>query len=139
MIETAIATGLPPIRGDRIQLQQVVLNLVVNAMDAMRDTPERCVTVRTMASDPQTVCVSVCDTGPGIENEKLGRIFQPFFTTKAEGLGMGLSIARTIVEAHGGLLWATNNPTAGASFHFKIPIVAAKGPGSYVTAPAGRL
>jgi signal transduction histidine kinase/ABC-type uncharacterized transport system substrate-binding protein len=123
VIETEFASDIPSIHGDRIQLQQVILNLVVNAMDAMKETeaPGRRVTIQTMASDASTVLVSVSDRGHGIEHDKLGRIFQPFYTTKAEGLGMGLSIARTIVEAHGGVLWATNNPDRGASFICRLP------------------
>ncbi len=101
----------------------MVLNLVVNAMDAMKETPvrERRVTIRTTAPDSDTVMISVSDRGSGIDQANLGRIFQPFFTTKCEGLGMGLSIARTIVEAHGGLLWAANNPARGASFLCRLP------------------
>jgi signal transduction histidine kinase len=123
-LETSLSDGLPSIRADKIQLEQVILNLVVNAMDAMKETPveERRVTIRTAASDASTVLISVTDRGPGIDLDKLGRIFQPFFTTKLEGMGMGLSIARTIVEAHGGLLWAANNPDRGASFQCRIPV-----------------
>ncbi len=123
--DVTIVTDLEPdlsrIAGDRIQMQQVVLNLIVNAMDAMRSEPVRRVTVRTEADGPLGVRLSVSDTGPGIEHDRLGKVFQPFFTTKSDGLGMGLSIARTIVEAHGGVLWATNNPDGGASFHFNLP------------------
>jgi two-component system, LuxR family, sensor kinase FixL len=122
-IEAELAPELPRIRGDLVQLQQVVLNLVVNAMDAMKETPaaERRVVVRTMATDPHTVVVSVADVGPGIEQEAMGRIFQPFFTTKPDGMGMGLSIAKTIVEAHRGVLCATNNPDRGATFLCRFP------------------
>ncbi len=122
-VEASLSSDIPTVRADEIQLKQVVLNLVVNAMDAMRDTPagERRVTVRTAAFDSSTVLVSVSDRGSGIDQDKLGRVFQPFFTTKAEGMGMGLSIARTIVEAHGGILWAVNNPDRGASFHCRLP------------------
>jgi two-component system sensor kinase FixL len=122
-IEQELADCAVTVHGDRIQLQQVVLNLVVNAMDAMKGTParERRVVIHTTAPDANTVMISVSDSGPGIDQDKLGRIFQPFFTTKREGLGMGLSIARTIVEAHGGMLWATNNPGRGASFLCRLP------------------
>jgi PAS domain S-box-containing protein len=122
-IESDLAPGLPSIRGDGIQLQQVILNLVVNAMDAMNATEatERRVVIRTRATEQNTILVSVVDKGPGIEKEKLGQIFQPFFTTKAEGMGMGLSIARTIVEAHGGELRATNNQDRGATFLCRFP------------------
>jgi signal transduction histidine kinase len=126
VIETDFAVGIQRVRGDPVQLQQVVLNLVVNAMDAMKETEvlDRRVTIRTMSTDPSTVLITVADLGPGIPNDKLGRIFQPFFTTKREGLGMGLSIARTIIEAHGGMLWAVNNPDRGASFLCRLPTAA---------------
>jgi two-component system sensor kinase FixL len=123
-IEPALAPNLPRVHGDDIQLKQVVINLVVNAMDAMNDTEahERRVTVRTTAADRATVLISVADRGPGIGPDKLGQIFKPFFTTKREGMGMGLSISRTIVEAHGGTLQAENNPDRGASFLCRLPV-----------------
>jgi two-component system sensor kinase FixL len=125
-LESQLAPSVQQVHGDRIQLQQVILNLVVNAMDAMKDAaaPDRRVTVRTMAPDADTILISVSDQGPGIDRDKLGRIFQPFFTTKQDGLGMGLSIARSIVEAHGGMLWAVNNPGCGASFLCRLPALA---------------
>ena len=121
-IVTDLSPDLPRIAGDRIQMQQVVLNLIANAMDAMRSEPVRRVTVRTGPDGPQGVRLSVSDTGPGIEHDRLGKVFQPFFTTKSDGLGMGLAIARTIVEAHGGVLWAENNPDKGALFLFRLPV-----------------
>jgi two-component system sensor kinase FixL len=122
-IECELAQRVLPVHGDRIQLQQVILNLVVNAMDAMKGVSpdQRQVILRTISADPSTVLVSVTDRGHGIGADKLGRIFQPFFSTKAEGMGMGLTIARTIVEAHGGVLWAVNNPDRGASFLCRLP------------------
>jgi C4-dicarboxylate-specific signal transduction histidine kinase len=131
-IEVEGSNGLPRVRGDHIQLKQVVLNLVVNAMDAMNETEphERRVTIRTTAADPATVLISVSDRGHGIDENKLGQIFDPFFTTKREGMGMGLSIARTIVEAHGGTLSAVNNPDGGASFLCKLPASTAAEQGS---------
>ena len=121
-IVTDLAPDLSRIAGDSIQMQQVVLNLIVNAMDAMRSESVRRVSVQTEAEGLQGVRLTVTDTGPGIEHDRLGKVFQPFFTTKSEGLGMGLSIARTIVEAHGGVLWAENNPDGGASFRFRLPV-----------------
>ena len=112
-----------PILGDRIQLQQVILNLVVNAIDAMRDTPseDRIISIRTSRLE-NSAELSVSDRGPGIPEDKLKEVFEPFFTSKAEGMGMGLSIARTIVEAHRGLIWAKNRDHGGASFRIRLPL-----------------
>ena len=116
------AAGLPQVHGDKIQLQQVLLNLLLNAFDAMRDcsVEEREVSLR-VEGGAGMVEVSVSDRGTGLTSDKLDKIFQPFFTTKREGLGMGLSISRSIIEAHGGRLWATTNPGPGATFHFTLP------------------
>jgi two-component system sensor kinase FixL len=116
--------SLPPVRGDKVQLQQVVLNLLLNAFDAMRDSPasERVVVVRAQLEGVLTVRVSARDSGTGLAGDKLDKIFQPFYTTKRDGLGMGLSISRSIVDAHGGRLWAENNPDRGATFHFTVPV-----------------
>ena len=109
--------------GDRVQLQQVVLNLLLNAMEAMAECVggDRLVTVRTRNIRPQTVQVSVQDTGPGLRDGTQELVFEPFYTTKPAGMGMGLAIARSIIEAHGGVIWASNNPTRGATFHFALP------------------
>src|SRR5579883_38266 len=117
-------TSLPlPIKGDQIQLQQVTLNLIVNAMDAMSGMPsaERRIKVST-ARDGNSACLSVSDEGPGIAVSDLKRVFEPFFSTKPDGMGMGLSIARTLVEAHGGQLSAENLPGRGAVFHIRLPL-----------------
>ena len=113
-----------PILGDRIQLQQVILNLVVNGIDAMRDTPSenRIISIRTSRVE-NFAELSVSDRGPGIPEDKLKEIFEPFFTSKAEGMGMGLSIARTIIEAHNGQISAKNRDHGGASFRIKLPLV----------------
>jgi signal transduction histidine kinase/integral membrane sensor domain MASE1 len=113
---------LPSVSADRVELQQVVLNLLVNAMEAMTgpEATGRTVVVRTHCPQPETVQVSVLDTGPGIA--AAASIFEPFYTTKAEGMGMGLSIARSIIEAHGGQIWAENNATGGATFHFALRV-----------------
>jgi signal transduction histidine kinase len=112
-----------PILGDRIQLQQVILNLVVNGIDAMRDTPSanRIINIRTSRVE-NLAQLSVSDRGSGIPEEKLKEVFEPFFTSKAEGMGMGLSIARTIIEAHHGQISARNRDHGGASFRIKLPL-----------------
>ena len=118
-----IAQDALPILGDRIQLQQVILNLAVNGIDAMRDTPSenRNISIRTARVD-NFAELSVSDRGPGIPEDNLKVVFEPFFTSKAEGMGMGLSIARTIVEAHNGLIWAKNRDHGGASFRIRLPL-----------------
>ncbi len=121
-IRLDLAAALPPVRGDRLQLQQVVLNLVLNGLDAMQEAgPGDRVLVITTASDGPAVRVSVRDSGVGIDGQNVDRMFQPLYTTKAEGLGMGLAIANSIVIAHGGRLGACNNPDGGATFHFTLP------------------
>jgi signal transduction histidine kinase len=113
-----------PILGDRIQLQQVILNLVVNGIDAMRDTPSetRIISIRTSRVE-NSAQLSVSDRGSGIPEDKLKEVFVPFFTSKAEGMGMGLSIARTIIEAHHGLISAKNRDHGGATFRIRFPLV----------------
>ena len=112
-----------PILGDRIQLQQVILNLVINGIDAMKNTPNenRNISIRTSRVE-NFAQLSVSDRGSGIPEDKLKEVFEPFFTSKAEGMGMGLSIARTIVEAHNGLISAKNRDHGGATFRIKLPI-----------------
>jgi C4-dicarboxylate-specific signal transduction histidine kinase len=123
-LTSLITQNALPILGDRIQLQQVILNLVVNGMDAMKDTPSenRIISIRTSRLE-NFAQLSVSDRGPGIPEDKLKKVFEPFFTSKAEGMGMGLSIARTIIEAHHGLISAKNRDHGGASFRIKIPLV----------------
>jgi signal transduction histidine kinase len=118
------ADDLPKVRGDRVQLQQVVLNLVLNALDAMREAPagDRTLVIRTAMDGADAVTVAIQDAGIGIDETVRDRMFQPLYTTKAGGLGMGLAIARTIVGAHGGALGAANNVHGGATFHFTLPI-----------------
>jgi two-component system sensor kinase FixL len=117
-------TDLPRIWCDPVHFQQVVLNLVLNGMEAMAGLPEekREVIIRTRPGDNGTVKIAVADSGPGIPVDRLPKLFEPFFTTKKEGMGMGLSIARTIVEAHHGQIWAENNSEVGATFYFTVPV-----------------
>ena len=111
------------IKGDPIQLQQVILNLVVNAMDAMATIPYgRTVIGRTELNGGSSAVISISDSGPGIPADKLAQVFDPFFTTKAQGMGIGLSIARTIILAHKGQIWAENQSGGGAAFHFTLPL-----------------
>jgi two-component system sensor kinase FixL len=112
------------VQGDRVQLQQVVLNLLLNAFDAMKDCAvnERRVVLQAERDGACMTKVAVRDRGPGLRRDKLDKIFQPFYTTKRDGLGMGLSISRSIIEAHGGHLWAENNPDRGATFYFTLPV-----------------
>jgi C4-dicarboxylate-specific signal transduction histidine kinase len=118
-----LAAGLPRVRGDRVQLQQVVLNLVLNGLEAMREVNGRdpALVIRTSGAGA-TVTVAIEDSGTGIEMQDVERIFQPLYTTKTEGLGMGLAIARTIIDAHGGQLRALNNVAGGATFEFTLPV-----------------
>jgi len=122
-VSLQLPAGLPRVRGDKVQLQQVMLNLLLNAFDAMKDCPpgERAVVVEAESESSETLKVSVGDHGIGLARDKIDKIFQPFYTTKREGLGMGLSISRSIIEAHGGRLWAENNPARGATFYFTVP------------------
>ena len=110
--------------GDRVQLQQVTLNLVLNAMDAMQNarTDRRTLLLRTARDGAKTVRVEVSDSGAGVSEGDLGKIFQAFYTTKADGMGLGLAITRSIVEAHGGRLEARNNAGGGATFSFTLPV-----------------
>jgi len=106
---------------DKVQIQQVILNLIRNAIDAMMTSPTRALRISTEAADDNGLAhVSVADTGPGLNPEIAGRLFQPFMTTKAQGMGVGLSISRTIVEAHGGRIWVETNANGGATFHFTL-------------------
>ncbi len=107
---------------DRIQIQQVLLNLIRNAVDAMKNGQRKELTITKHAPADGMVIVSVSDTGPGIDPEIRDQLFQPFVTTKAEGMGVGLSISRTIIDAHGGKLWVDDNPSGGATFRFSLPV-----------------
>jgi signal transduction histidine kinase len=124
-IRVELAPGLPSVCGDRVQLQQVILNLLMNGLDAMRESGEgeRTLVLRTVDGAPASVVVAVEDSGVGIDEADLDHVFHAFYTTKPDGLGMGLAIARSIVEAHGGHLEARNNPRCGATFSFTLPVI----------------
>jgi two-component system sensor kinase FixL len=124
-IEHELTPNLPPVRGDRIQLQQVLLNLMLNGLEAMRTSPHdsrRKLLVSTH-NDAQKVSVAVTDAGTGIPLERLDSIFEPFYTTKPDGMGMGLSISRSILIALGGRITGRNNPDRGATFEFELPVM----------------
>jgi signal transduction histidine kinase len=122
-VRTELAERLPPVWGDRIQLQQVALNLILNAVEAMSRVGEhaRELLITTQQSPTEDVLVTVRDSGPGIDPENLERVFESFYTTKPGGVGIGLSICRSIIEAHGGRLWADANEGGGAVFQFSLP------------------
>jgi C4-dicarboxylate-specific signal transduction histidine kinase len=113
----------PVVFADRIQLQQVILNLMMNAIEAMSEVSDgtRRLLIRSAADESQNLLVTVQDSGPGLAPENVDRLFTPFYTTKPQGMGMGLAICRSIIEAHGGRLWATANEPRGAAFHFTLP------------------
>ncbi|MEY9983170.1 PAS domain S-box-containing protein [Bradyrhizobium yuanmingense] len=122
-IQTDLAPGLPLVQGYRVQLQQVVLNLILNAIEAMNcvDVGGRELRISTAADASNLVVVAVRDTGPGLDVAIVDRLFEPFYTTKPDGTGMGLSICQSIIEAHGGRLWTGANEPRGAAFHFSLP------------------
>ena len=125
-LETALSGGLEPVMGDRVQLQQVILNLIMNGIEAMSAIMRqpRVLRVSSRIDGPGDVLIAVEDSGPGLAPETMGRLFEPFFTTKSSGVGMGLSICRSIVDAHGGRLWASPQSPRGAVFQFTVPTVA---------------
>jgi signal transduction histidine kinase len=122
-VQTGLADGLSPVQGDRVQVQQVVLNLVLNAVEAMGlvEAGSRELLISTEQTKTDGVLVAVRDCGPGIDPEALERVFEAFYTTKSSGTGMGLSICRSIINAHGGRLWAEANEPRGAVFQFTLP------------------
>ena len=126
-ILTELSEDLPRVVADRVQLQQVLMNLMLNGIEAMQDTKtERQLTIRSLMAERGQLLISVTDTGVGVPPEQADQIFNAFFSTKAQGTGMGLSISRSIVESHGGRLWATSNSGRGATFNFTLPSAGAQ-------------
>jgi two-component system sensor kinase FixL len=125
-VHSELAANLPTLQGDRVELQQVLINLLTNACDAMADMPSdaRALTIRTGLDGNDFVSISVCDTGPGIAKGNLEQVFEAFFTSKENGVGLGLSVCRTIINAHGGKLWAEQNSDHGATFRLSLPVKA---------------
>jgi len=126
-VETQLTEGLPLIQGDRVQLQQVIINLIINAIEAMSGVGKgsRALLISTAQEASGGVRVSVQDSGPGLDVEGLDRLFDAFYTTKPAGMGMGLSICRSIIEAHGGQIWASRNVGPGATFQLTVPVASA--------------
>jgi C4-dicarboxylate-specific signal transduction histidine kinase len=123
-LRTEMPGNLPPVVVDRVLLQQVILNLMMNAMEAMRTVNDRArvLCIRTEKKDSDSIVVLVQDSGAGLDPKHSSRMFEPFYTTRAEGIGMGLTISRSIIEAHGGRLWALANDEPGSTFCFSLPI-----------------
>jgi C4-dicarboxylate-specific signal transduction histidine kinase len=125
-IQRELSKDLPPVLGDRVQLQQVLLNLVMNGIEAMNEVAEgeRKISIRARRGENNrrpAILVSVQDSGVGLKHAEVDQLFKPFYTTKANGIGMGLAISRSIVEAHGGRLWAATLSGPGATFEFTLP------------------
>ncbi len=125
-VQMAVDSQLPTVTGNEVQLQQVILNLVMNAIEAMHSTQRRELRIQSRLSKPDTVHVSIEDTGTGVDPSKLDQLFKPLFTTKARGMGMGLSICRSIIERHGGRIWASPGVRGGSVFEFELPASATR-------------
>jgi signal transduction histidine kinase len=121
-----LAPALPSVLGDRVQVQQVIINLMINGIEAMTPVADRTreLVIRSRPHDGNQVLVTVEDAGIGIDAADMDQLYDAFFTTKPGGMGMGLSISRSIIQGHGGQLWATPNPTHGTAFHFSVPVLA---------------
>jgi C4-dicarboxylate-specific signal transduction histidine kinase len=127
-LHTELDDALPALEGDRVQLQQVILNLVINAIEAMHSAVPRILSIRSFVSTPHFVHVAVGDTGTGIDPSTQDRIFSPMFTTKERGMGIGLSICRSIIENHNGRIWVTRGIDKGSIFQFELPTNVGQGP-----------
>ena len=132
IVQSELADDLPPITGDRVQLQQVILNLLRNASDAMVgvDDRPRQLLIRTERDDGDRVRLTVRDAGAGFDRQSMAKLFDAFYTTKSDGMGIGLSVSRSIIERHHGRLWAEPNDGPGATFSFSIPAIQRAGPGT---------
>jgi two-component system, LuxR family, sensor kinase FixL len=127
-VRRRLADGLPPVLMDKIQIHQVITNLIRNSVDALAEVTRREILIHTSRSDDGLVEIVVADTGPGLAPEVAARLFQPFVSTKPGGMGIGLSICRSIVDAHGGRLWQSENPGGGTAFHISLPTSSAHEP-----------
>ena len=116
-----LSEQLPPVVGNQVQLQQVILNLVMNAIESMDSAEPRVLSIKSETTEHNGVHVSIADTGKGIDIANLNRIFKPMFTTKTRGMGMGLSICKSIIESHNGRVWMSANAPKGSVFHFELP------------------
>jgi signal transduction histidine kinase len=134
LLEMDMPPGLPPARGDRVQVQQVMMNLVRNAIEAMRAVTHRRVLILSASYANDMVTLRVADTGPGIEPSKIETLFEPLYTTKADGMGLGLAISRKIAAAHGGRLWAEAKDGPGATFCVSLPAAGAPDADAWRTA-----
>jgi signal transduction histidine kinase len=126
-LRTELDESVPALEGDRIQLQQVVLNLVMNAIEAMQEGELRILSIRSCVSEPDFVHVTVEDTGTGIDPSNHDHVFDPMFTTKERGMGIGLSICHSIIESHNGRIWVTRGTDKGSMFQFELPIGVGQG------------
>ena len=123
-LKTQLDEQIPQVLGNQVQLQQVILNLVMNAIEAMNSMETRVLRIKAELSQPSTVRVSIEDTGAGIKPSDVARLFKPMYTTKERGMGMGLSICQSIVENHGGRIWVSPRANVGSIFQFELPIAA---------------
>jgi two-component system sensor kinase FixL len=121
-VTLALDRALPPVLCDKMQIQQVAINLIRNAMEAMQDSAERHLHIASARAEGGFAEVTISDSGSGLSDAEINRMFQPFVTTKDRGMGLGLTISQSIINAHGGRLWATPNADSGISFHFQLPL-----------------